>query len=355
MRFSTARSAIRFEAAVRSADGGLTRFARLPLTAAFVLGVALGLLPAPTQAVPLAAHAPAAANDTTAIELDAVIATVDEKPILLSDVEKRLRPKRKLEMTTASRDTEVRAVLDGLILERLIEEEAKRKQVAVNDKDVDDYVDAVAKRNNLTRDSFKDALRVEGIGYDDYRAQVRVELLKARLASSVLKEGISVTDDEVNGYLAERHASQPKGDSVTLRQIIVLTNGRAPEELEARVQEITELLSDGTSFEEVAHKYSDGPQAKEGGLLGSLAEEDLSQEISAAISGLQDGEVSKPVTTAQGVQIFQVVARASKEEQSEDKQREQAREALRQRKREGILSAYFENELYKHHSVDKKI
>src|SRR5690606_28306447 len=119
--------------------------------------------------------------------------------------------------------------------------------------------------------------------------------------------------------------------------------------------EIQEALRSGRPFEEVAHEFSDGPQAEQGGLLGTLRLEDLSTEIFDAVSSLGDKEVSEPVRTGQGVQIFQVESRATQKEEDPEKLREEAREMLRREKRESLLASYFRDDLYKHHSVDKKI
>jgi len=64
------------------------------------------------------------------------------------------------------------------------------------------------------------------------------------------------------------------------------------------------------SFEDVAKKYSEGPNAGRGGLLGSFAKGDLFHPVLEEMAWtLPVGQVSDPVTTELGVHILKVVER----------------------------------------------
>jgi hypothetical protein len=61
-------------------------------------------------------------SSATEIVIDAVVATVDDKPITLTDLSARLTPRRKLSFQQAAQDQEAQQALDAMILEKLIEE-----------------------------------------------------------------------------------------------------------------------------------------------------------------------------------------------------------------------------------------
>jgi peptidyl-prolyl cis-trans isomerase SurA len=299
--------------------------------------------------------------------LEAVVASVDEKPITLLDVCQRLPGKPRLALTDAAKSVEFKQMLETIVLETLVEEESKVRRLDVGDPEVEQYIDEVARRNNLERSGFESALTSEGKDLAEYKKQVRFEILKSKLLSSSIRGAVAVSEEEVDRHLADQPASHaPTGNTVTLRQILVKTESRSEVEALARATELRQKIEDGESFQEVAQSYSEGTDAAEGGLVGTVAEKDLSSEIFDAVFSLQTGETSPPVKTALGYQIFHVDSRTSTNDEDEDDieeaeqkrktaLRDEARKVLMERKAQEKMSSYFLHDLYKAHSVDKKI
>lgn len=293
--------------------------------------------------------------------LEAVVATVNEVPITLTDVLKRLPQPKKLTLLEASRDTEFKQVLDAVILEKLIEEEAKTKRIDTSDGEIEEYVNEVAQRNNMDRAAFEAALQSEGKSIADYRRQVRVEILKSKILSSSVRGSVSVSDAEIENYLKENPDAAPAGASVKLRQIMIKTEGRSEQEAEEKIKTIREKVEDGEDFADTARAISEAPDASDGGLLGVVAEKDLSAEIFDAIATLDAGEISEVVKTGAGFHLFKVEeksAGASEDDDDDAKEairKDAARKALMDRKAQEKLSSFFVHDLYQSHSVDKKI
>jgi hypothetical protein len=105
---------------------------------------------------------------------------------------------------------------------------------------------------------------------------------------------------------------------------------------------------------------SDSSNSSEGGLLGVVAEKDLSSDIFDAIVSLEAGKHSTPVVSDTATQIFFVEQRFGSqdgehdEEETKQAMREEARATIQEQKSEQKLAAYFSTELLKTHSVDKK-
>jgi peptidyl-prolyl cis-trans isomerase SurA len=293
------------------------------------------------------------------VVIDAVVATVDDKPITLSELSARLAPPRKLSLTEAARDAEALKALDALIFEKLIEEEAVTKRITTTDSDIEDYLNEVASRNGLSRKDFEKALAAEGRTLEAYKQQVRLDILRTRLASAMTRGGVSISDKEVDEYIESHPELLQSGETVKLRQIVVSSSGRDSTALEARSAEILKALDDGEKFADVASRFSEGPHASDGGLIGIVAAKDLSEDISSAISSLDPGEWSSPVESEAGIQIFFVEQRFDGSEEGEnsasDAVREEVRQSLQQQKSQEKLSSFFSNELYKNHAVDKKL
>lgn len=294
----------------------------------------------------------------TEVMVDAVVASVDDKPITLSELNERFVPPRKLSLEEASHDPEAAKLLETLILEKLLEEEAAAKRMSVSDADVEDYINEVARRNNLPRAEFEHELVSEGGSLPAYKRQVRLDILKTKLTSNLSRGGVSVSEKEIDEYISEHPELSHAGVSFKLRQILFATAEHPLEELEMRLRSAQKELSDGSDFNEVAKRYSDGPQAQDGGLIGIVAENDLTREVADALHSLEAGQVSKPIEAGAGIQIFKVEQRFSKDDDDDESPqafRDEIRKSIAQQKTQDKLSSYFVTELYKNHVVDKKL
>lgn len=292
------------------------------------------------------------------IVIDAIVASVDDKPITLSDLNARLSP-RKLSMVEAGKDAEALKVLDQLILEKLMEEEAKAKRLNVADSDVDDYIREVAQRNNLSMSDFEAALAKEGRSMASYKQQVKLDILKAKLTSSVVRGGVSTTDAEVDEYIAQHPELKNAGKNLKLHHIVISKEGRAPEDVRVKLAQAQAALDGGENFMQVAQRFSDTAGSTEGSFLGVIPLSDLSPGIAEAVSPLRAGQHSAPMETPNDIQIFFVEERLGTETEApeidEEKLRDEVRQILQKQKTKDRLAAYFANELYKNHAVDKRL
>lgn len=321
----------------------------------------LGAINAATAVPPESSKTRAEASSGPVI-IDAVVASVDEKPITLKELQSRLSPPRPLSLAQLPNDHEAQQTLDLMISERVLEAEATLKRVSVADSEIDEYINEVAARNSLSRGDFEQVLQREGKNLDWYKRQVKSEILKSKLASTISRGGVSVSDQEIEEFLSSSPSFTSEGSSLKLRVISIPSLGKTSEEVAEQVKAVESALAAGESFEEVAKKHSQGAHAAEGGLLGVVAEKDLSSQIFDAVLSVEPGHYSKPLTTDTDTQIFFVEERYAPTDAENDDidekvveaRREEARKAIQKRKTEERLSSYFAIELNKNHTIDKK-
>ncbi|MCD2514810.1 peptidylprolyl isomerase [Massilia sp. G4R7] len=100
-----------------------------------------------------------------------------------------------------------------------------------------------------------------------------------------------------------------------------------------KLLEIKEKIANNAgTFEDLARQYSQEPNsAAKGGDLGWLAPGDAGPEFDQALSGLKPGEISDVIESPFGYHLIRVVERKS-EDVSQQKERAQARQVLRERK-----------------------
>lgn len=292
--------------------------------------------------------------------LDAIVASVDDKPITLSELSARIIPPRKLTYEQAAHDEQARKVLDAIILERLLEAEAAEKKISVSDEEINEYVSEVAQKNSLTPDQFESELRKEGQTMQNYRKQVRLDILRSKLMSTMMRGGVSISNAEVDEYIEKNPALKVSGTALKLSVLTIAAQNRTPEQVQTKVGEVVTALEAGDPFKDVAQRFSDGPNAQEGGSLGLVAEQDLNGQILQAVAQLDAGQYSKPLASELGVQVFFVEKRFSALDEEDDEERrnvirEEVKATLQKQKSRERLASYFETDLYKNHSVDKKL
>lgn len=288
--------------------------------------------------------------------IDCVAASVDGKPITLQDVSQRLGISRPISTQEFSSDSRAQEALEMLIAERLIEEEAGSRNISVNDAEVDRYMNEVAAKNNMSRTEFESTLSLRQINLNDYRSQVKVDILRSRLMAQISQEGVPVTEDDVKRYVSENPTLTKSGSKVRLRQVVVRREGRSDEDAEARAKEARERIESGRSFEDVAHEYSESPEAADGGLLGVVAEEDLNPQIFEALLSLSEGEVSPVVALSDSYRIFRIDDRFLDRENGLDEQLlADIRRSLSEKKMQEKMQTFFTSDIRKLHYVDHKL
>jgi peptidyl-prolyl cis-trans isomerase SurA len=103
-------------------------------------------------------------------------------------------------------------------------------------------------------------------------------------------------------------------------------------EARRKLVELKERLANkAATFQELARLYSNDGSAAKGGDLGWLYPGDTVPEFERAMEALQPGQVSEPIESPFGFHLIQVIERKT-DDVSQERQRLQARAALRERK-----------------------
>lgn len=299
-------------------------------------------------------HPLVALSESSQVLVETVVASVAGEPITLNDVQELIGNVKRISLSDLKSDVISRQALEQLIGEKLILEEAKSRHLKVRDDEIDSYIDEVAGRNSLSRSAFEQALKEhEGKSIQVYKREIKAEILKSKIAASMLQNTLIVPDSEVDEFIKQHAELEKSGSKVKLSQILIASETRSEEELEERLDLVREQLASGVSFSELAMKFSDGPGAAEGGALGVMSEEDLSPALLDAVLKLKVGEISEPVNTPMGYHLIKLDERFVEKEK--DKIRAEVRELLKRQRMETKLATFFSVELGKKYYVDRKI
>ncbi len=286
---------------------------RHPILAAFatVLLAAQG-----SQALAQSAAAPARPGPQGSGELlDGIAAVVNEGVVLVSQLEteiatvtRRLR-EQKTELPPP-------AVLRKQVLERLVMEEiqiqrAARLGVNVSDEVLNNALNDVATRNNLSFADLPRALEAQGLDYRDYRDTIRRELQLQILRQRDVLQRINVSPRELEQFLAKQKSGVDQSSEYNLAHILVsVPVSASTEELaarEARAKEVFGKARSGEDFAQLAVAYSDSGTNVQGGALGWRPGSQLPSVVVDAIPGMKPGDVTEPLRTPSGFHIFKLL------------------------------------------------
>ena len=206
-------------------------------------------------------------------------------------------------------------ILEDMINDELLISRAAALQVAPTEEEITKAV--IEQRGPLTEEAFAKQLGDRKITPDEFRTEVRRELIVRKVVEKEVNDKVAVSDAEVTAfYEKNRDQFNVKERQYHLAQIVVnsqpnpqVANRRnddatTPEQAERKVTMITERLRTGDNFAELAADFSEDPQSSpNGGDIGFIPQSRLDsapQPLRQAVMAMKPGQVS---TVRAGTQI----------------------------------------------------
>ncbi len=249
------------------------------------------------------------------VAVDRVIAVVNNQVVTEVELRNRMRQiVAQLErqgIQLPPEDVLERQILERLILERAQIQLANETGLRVDEATLERAIARIAENNDLSEAELRAALDQDGIPWTRFRDEIRTEILLSRLREREVDSRVTVTDAEVDMFLAN-NPDAFSGREFLLAHILI----RAPESptqqdvdrINARAQEAVRRLQAGEDFGQVAAALSDAPDALEGGSIGWRTQDRLPGLFAEAVRTLQAGQVSPVMRSAAGLHIVKLVA-----------------------------------------------
>lgn len=236
-----------------------------------------------------------------------------------------------------------KTVVDQLITQRLIMQEARRRNLVASDKDVDAQIDTIRKRFPNEAD-FTSALARNGLTLTALRELIRMQLSQRQVADTVAQG--TVTDEEVRKQFDSNRSAYDKPAQIKVSHILFRITEKGQESIAAAKAKIAQAkLADGAKFEDIARQSSEDPgSAERGGDLGYVSKGTLVKEFEEAAWALKPGETSGPVRTQYGLHIIRVYEVKPAEQAQFEKVKGEIRQQLLTNKREKAFEAWLDEQ-----------
>lgn len=208
-----------------------------------------------------------------------------------------------------------RRVLDQLIAQKLMWQEAKRQGFIAPPAEVVKALEQVRKRYP-SEQAYLQKLEGNGFTEDTYREDLKRHISVRHWVEKTFAKGITVSDDEVHDYYVTNQARFVRPEEINVRHVLIKVDsgadGAVVAEARKKIEQVLAEAKQGADFSELAKKYSQGPSAPRGGELGFLPRGRLVKPFEDAAFTLKAGEISDIVRTRYGFHIIKIEARREK-------------------------------------------
>jgi peptidyl-prolyl cis-trans isomerase SurA len=175
-------------------------------------------------------------------------------------------------------------------------------------------LDEIRKQNHLkTMEDLEKAAQEQGVSYEDFKQNIRNGIITQQVVRDQVHVALTRADAEAYFKAHESEFAQP--ETIKLKEILIkpasnpATGVSDQAQLQTAMNKANEIEADlkaGQNFDDLAKKYSEGPNAAEGGDLGDFHRGMMAKELDDQTFSLNAGQCTKPIRTKQGYIILQV-------------------------------------------------
>jgi foldase protein PrsA len=227
-------------------------------------------------------------------------------------------------------------VLSFLIAAQWVQKEANDQGVKISDSEINKRLEETKKQSFPKEADFQKFLKDSGMNLQDVKFRVRVEQLQQKLVEKITKGKDQVNDQQIKAYYEKNKERFAQPERRDLR--VVLTRD------EAKAQEAKKAIEGGSSFKDVAGKFSiDETSKAQGGALLGVTKGQQDRALDEAVFKAERGQLQGPVKTQFGFYVFQVqkVTKASQQELKEV--RDQIKQALQSENQQKALDQFIKD------------
>jgi peptidyl-prolyl cis-trans isomerase SurA len=194
-------------------------------------------------------------------------------------------------------------LLEKLIEESLILENAQKLKLEVSPDELNDYLVQIAGKQQKTLIQWQNFLQKNNLDFSYYVKQVKAEILWLKIIEQKIKPKIQISNLEIN-EIAEQDNSNVLEPHFLIAEIVINNNNKNTEKF---IYNMYQQLLMGTNFNILVNQFSISESAKNNGLIGWFTKQDLNKKVYQAIANLSINGYSLPVQIENNWYIFKVI------------------------------------------------
>lgn len=172
-----------------------------------------------------------------------ILAVVNDDVITQYDLDRAIAPSlneiRRAGNSGIRKEEMEKQILDGLIHQKLLEQEIHKAHIEVSDEELARAIAGVLQKNQITIETLKAELSQKGVPFEDFKGQISGEIRQAKFIQQNLSSQIQISEEEIENFKsrleketpeeAKRDGTLASADDLKIQQI--LYNERMEEEI----------------------------------------------------------------------------------------------------------------------------
>lgn len=265
------------------------------------------------------------------------VATVNGEKIYLDEYRQRLNAQKGLLSLKVFPDSLNKQallkeeILESMITEKIVFQRARELNLLVSDAELERKLIDIRKDYG---NNFFNLLLAQNVRYEDWREELRKEMLWNKLVAADVNSLIRVSDKEAEDYFND-HPGMCKTEMRVRAAQIVVRDARKADEVKTRLEQ-------GEDFTVVAAQVSTGPEAVRGGDLGLISRRTMPEPLDKTIFNLPAGKISPIIKSAYGYHVFKVTEIQPARTRSFSDCKEEVMAEIRAQRQDAAFTAWLE-------------
>ena len=260
------------------------------------------------------AHSGHTHEEKLRISLPDVVAKVNGQDIHDDDI---IRELKKTLKNYKDRGIPLTAEEEKITAKKLIENEIERALLLQKGNEINALVsdEALDKKLRKVKSSFKSdsifehELKNRKLTLDQYKKELKIDLLMQQVIDREIEPNIKVSEKDIQSFYEKN-----KGKFITEKKVrasVILIKAKqgdtkAEKSARQKIESILEDIKNGSSFSEMATKYSQDSLAPKGGDLGYFAKNQIFGAFSERAFNMKVNEVSPVFKTGLGLHLLKL-------------------------------------------------
>ena len=238
---------------------------------------------------------------------DRIIVIVNDKVILKSEVQDTINYLTQEEITkeysTLSEREIINKVIEKMIDKTLILQAAERYDVKISDIALENQLQEIASRQNLTVNELRNLIINSGLNYQRYIQDLRDEMTVDALFVSQFYSRANVTEEEVDNFIRRENINEQGNIQYEILEFVIVDEDKTIEK-----DYIDNIYSYAikTNFTEAKEKFSEYDIKITD--LGTVDINNLPQLYVNALEGVNPNEYTDVVSSSKGYHILKVLS-----------------------------------------------
>ena len=260
------------------------------------------------------AHSGHTHEEKLRISLPDVVAKVNGQDIHNNDI---LRQLKKTLKNYKDRGIPLTAEEEKITAKKLIENEIGRALLLQKGNEINAHVsdEALDRKLRKVKSSFKSdsifehELKNRKLTLDQYKKELKIDLLMQQVIDQEIEPKIKISEKDIQSFY-EKNKEKFYMDKKARASVILVKakrgNTKSEKSAQEKIESILEKIKNGSTFNEMATKYSQDSLAPKGGDLGYFTKNQIFGAFSSRAFDMKVNEVSSVFKTGLGFHILKL-------------------------------------------------